>query len=195
MTKSTPFGSIDNPFNPPALVLGAHATFVARTIDRETKHMQAMLKRSYEHAGTSFLEVYQNCNIFNDGAYAPLTSKGIKGDHVLWLENGKPMVFGENNNKGIHLDGNVPSMVDLTDGNYSQDDLLVHDEKDYLIASLLSDMTYNPSFPDPIGVLYAVEKPTYEDLLFSQIDKAIEDRGKGSVNDLLTRGETWKVTD
>ncbi len=140
VTKSSPLGSLDRPFNPLTLALGAGATYVARTIDRETKHMQGMISRSYEHKGTSFLEIYQNCNIFNDGAFGPMTDKESKTDSVLWLENGQPMVFGKEKNRGIRLDGNTPMIVEIGD-KWSLDDVLVHNESDYVIASLLSNLT------------------------------------------------------
>ena len=115
VTKSTPMGSLDIPFNPLSLALGAGSTFVARTIDKETKHLQEMIKESYAHRGTSFLEIYQNCNIFNDGAFAPLTDRDTKSDTVLWLEDGKPLTFGAESPKGIRLDGNKPEVVELGD--------------------------------------------------------------------------------
>jgi 2-oxoglutarate ferredoxin oxidoreductase subunit beta len=192
VTKSSPMGSLDCPFNPLTLVLGAGATFVARTIDRETKHMQGMISRSYGHKGTSFLEIYQNCNIFNDGAYAPLTDKETKADSVLWLEDGKPMVFGSEKNKGIRLDGNKPIIVEIGD-KWGIDDVLIHDESDYVIASLLSNLTYQSEFPDPIGVLYAIDSPTYEDLMMAQINEAIKKTDKKSVQDILNSGDTWVV--
>ncbi len=192
ITKSTPFGSLDRPFNPLSLALGADATFVARTIDRETKHMQAMIHRSHEHVGTSFLEIYQNCLIFNDKAFEPMTNKDTKSDRVLWLEDGKPMVFGSENKKGIRLDGNLPTVVKLG-GKWSESDMLVHDEKDYVLASLLANFTYQEDFPDPIGVLYAVDAPTYNDQLDEQLEKAAELKGKGTVQDLLNTGDTWVV--
>ena len=150
VTKSTPMGSLDRPFNPLTLALGAGATFVSRTIDKETKHLQEMIKKSHVHKGTSFMEIYQNCNIFNDGAFSSLTDKETKSDTVLWLENNNPMVFGAEKNKGIRLDGNVPKVVEIGD-KWSIDDILVHDESDYVIASLLSNMTYNEDFPDPVS--------------------------------------------
>jgi len=156
VTKSTPMGSLDRPFNPLTLALGAGATFVSRTIDKETKHLQEMIKRSHVHKGTSFMEIYQNCNIFNDGAFSQLTDRDSKLDSVLWLENNSPMIFGVEKNKGIRLDGNIPKVVEIGK-KWSVDDVLVHDESDYVIASLLSNMTYNEDFPDPIGVLYAIE--------------------------------------
>jgi 2-oxoglutarate ferredoxin oxidoreductase subunit beta len=192
VTKSTPFGSLDRPFNPSTLAMGANSTFVARTIDKETKHMQEMIKRAYGHKGTSFLEIYQNCNIFNDGAFAPLTDKGTKSDKVLRLENGQPMIFGVERTKGIRLDGNTPVVVDIGD-KWSLDDVLVHDESDYVIASLLSNLTYQHDFPDPIGVIYAIDAPTYEDLMVDQINAAIEMKGAESVQNMLNAGDTWVV--
>jgi 2-oxoglutarate ferredoxin oxidoreductase subunit beta len=192
VTKSSPLGSLDRPFNPLTLALGAGATYVARTIDRETKHMQAMISRSYEHKGTSFLEIYQNCNIFNDGAFGPMTGKESKADSVLWLENGQPMVFGKEKNRGIRLDGNTPMIIEIGD-KWSLDDVLVHNESDYVIASLLSNLTYQSDFPDPIGVLYAIDSPTYEELMLNQISDAIGKKGSTSVQDILNAGDTWVV--
>lgn len=192
VTKSSPLGSLDRPFNPLTLALGTGATYVARTIDRETKHMQAMITRSYGHKGTSFLEIYQNCNIFNDGAFGPMTDKESKADTVLWLENGQPMVFGKEKNRGIRLDGNTPMIVEIGD-KWSLDDVLVHNESDYVIASLLANLTYQSDFPDPIGVLYAIDSPTYEELMMEQINNAIGKKGSTSVQDILNAGDTWVV--
>ena len=192
VTKSSPLGSLDRPFNPLTLALGTGATYVARTIDRETKHMQAMISRSYGHKGTSFLEIYQNCNIFNVGAFGPMTDKESKADTVLWLENGQPMVFGKEKNRGIRLDGNTPMIVEIGD-KWSLDDVLVHNESDYVIASLLSNLTYQSDFPDPIGVLYAIDSPTYEELMMEQINNAIGKKGSTSVQDILNAGDTWVV--
>ena len=192
ITKSTPMGSLDRPFNPLTLALGSGATFVSRTIDKETKHMQSMIMRSHGHKGTSFMEIYQNCKIFNDGAFSNQTDREQKADTVLILENGEPMLFGSDKNKGIRLDGNTPKVVELGD-KWSMDDVLVHDESDYVIASLLSNMTYQSEFPDPIGVLYAVESDTYEDTMVAQINQAVKKKSKGTVQDLLNSGDTWVV--
>ncbi len=192
ITKSTPMGSLDTPFNPLTLALGAGATFVSRTIDKETKHMQAMIMRSHGHKGTSFMEIYQNCNIFNDGAFAQLTDKETKSDTVLLLENGEPMLFGAEKQKGVRLDGNTPIVVEIGD-KWGVDDVLVHDESDYVIASLLSNMTYQPDFPDPLGVLYAIEAETYEDRMVAQLELAIEKKPSGSIQDILNSGDTWVV--
>ena len=192
ITKSTPMGSLDRPFNPLTLALGSGATFVSRTIDKETKHMQSMIMRSHGHKGTSFMEIYQNCNIFNDGAFSNQTDREQKADTVLILENGEPMLFGSDKNKGIRLDGNTPKVVELGD-KWGMDDVLVHDESDYVIASLLSNMTYQPEFPDPIGVLYAVESDTYEDTMVVQLNQAVKKKSNGTVQDLLNTGDTWVV--
>ena len=192
VTKSTPMGSLDRPFNPLTLALGAGATFVSRTIDKETKHLQEMIKRSHIHKGTSFMEIYQNCNIFNDGAFASLTDRETKLETVLWLENNSPMVFGSEKNKGIRLEGNTPKVIEIGD-KWSIEDVLVHDESDYVIASLLSNMTYNPDFPDPVGVLYAVEDVTYEDMMMDQLNEAVKKKDKSSIQDIINSGDTWVV--
>ena len=192
ITKSTPMGSLDRPFNPLTVALGAGATFVSRTIDKELKHMQSMIKRSHAHKGTSFMEIYQNCNIFNDGAFLAQTDRDQKAETVLILENGQPMLFGKEKDKGVRLDGNKPVIVDIGD-KWSIDDVLVHDESDYVIASLLSNMSYQTDFPDPIGVLYAVESETYEETMVAQINEAIKKKPNGNVQDIINAGDTWVV--
>ena len=192
VTKSTPMGSLDIPFNPLSLALGAGSTFIARTIDKETKHLQEMITESYKHKGTSFMEIYQNCNIFNDGAFSSLTDRDTKADTVLWLEDGQPLVFGSEKSKGIRLDGNKPVVVEIGD-KWSTEDLLVHDKSDYVIASLLANMTYLPDFPDPVGIFYSIQSPTYEDTLSDQISDAIKHKPKASVQDILNSGDTWTV--
>lgn len=194
VTKSTPMGSLDRPFNPTSLALGSQATFVARTIDRNPKHIQSVLKSAYNHKGTSFVEVYQNCNIFNDGEFEDLTNKAILSDNIIQLEHGKPMLFGNKNNLGIRLDGYTPQIIDLDkDSNFSIDDVLVHNEKDFVIASTLSSFTYSEKFPTPIGIIYSVNQPIYEDLLQDQIKLAIEKKGRGDIQELLNSGNIWEV--
>lgn len=194
VTKSTPMGSLDRPFNPTSLALGSQATFVARTIDRNPKHIQSILKSAYEHKGTSFVEIYQNCNIFNDGAYENLTNKEVASDNIIELEHGQPMLYGKNHNLGIHLDCNVPKIIDLDqEDNVSIDDVLVHDAKDIVIASMLSSFTYDEHFPTPIGIIYSVDEPIYENLLQDQINLAIEKQGKGDIEVLLNSGNVWEV--
>lgn len=192
VTKSTPMGSLDRPFNPPALALGADATFVARALDRETKHLQAMIKRCYDHKGGTFLEIYQNCNIFNDGAFFQYTEKETKAQSVLWLEHGQPMLFGSEKEKGIRLNGNVPEVIEIGK-KWTVDDVLVHEETDFVLASMLANFTSKEEFPEPIGVLYSVDAPTYDEMLNDQIDTATKKMGKGKIKNLLNAGDTWVV--
>ena len=196
ITKSTPFGSIDHPFNPPALAMGADATFVARSMDRDPKHLQAMLTRSYQHKGASFLEIYQNCNIFNDGAFEIFTEKASKPAEALFLEHGKPLIFGASREKGIKLDGIKPVVVELNN-EVSADDLWLHDEKDFYKAQLLIRMFDDPHleghFPRPFGVFYETERPCYEDIMSEQIENTIASKGAGDLDKLLRGNEVWEI--
>ncbi|MCC7029266.1 MAG: 2-oxoacid:ferredoxin oxidoreductase subunit beta [Chitinophagaceae bacterium] len=196
VTKSTPFGSLDHPFNPASLALGADATFVARGMDRDTKHLQEMLKRAEAHKGTSFLEIYQNCNIFNDGAFEVFTEKSSKVEYTLFVEHGKPLVFGNDRSKGILLDGLTPRVVDMGSG-YSESDLWIHDEGDLNKAQILARLFDQPGhdnyMPRPFGVLYATERPCYEDQLHQQIQFAIGKKGIGDLDKLIAGDETWTV--
>jgi 2-oxoglutarate ferredoxin oxidoreductase subunit beta len=191
VTYSTPSGSVDFPFNPSSLALGAGSTFIARTIDRESKHLQSTIKMAQDHIGTSFVEVYQNCNIFNDGAFSELTDKEIKAETQLILDNDKPMIFGKEMNKGIRLDGLKPEVVEIGK-KFTIDDLIVHDESDKVLSMMLSELTYDNKFPTPLGVLYKENKPTYEELLMKKIDHAVKNR-KGSLQDVITGTNTWEV--
>ncbi len=193
ITKSTPFGSIDYPFNPAALALGSSATFVARTLDRDPKHMQSIIKRAAEHKGTSFVEIYQNCNVFNDGAFFQFTEKDTKDDTVVYLEHGKPLTFGKEKDKGIRLNGFSPEVVSLKDGKWSVNDLLVHNEKDTTLSFILADMTYKAGLPRPIGIFLAIDRPVYEQEMVRQISFAQEKRGDGDMVKLLNSGDTWTV--
>jgi 2-oxoglutarate ferredoxin oxidoreductase subunit beta len=195
ITKSTPMGSIDHPFNPAALALGADATFVARTMDRDPKHLQAMLLRANAHKGSSFLEIYQNCNIFNDGAFEIFTEKGSKPVETLFLETGKPLLFGANNEKGIKLDGFKPVVVDLTQG-HSADDCWIHDEKDIYKAQILSrifdDVHIEGHLPRPFGVFYETDRPCYEDVMKAQLEEASA-RKPADLDKLLRGNEVWTI--
>lgn len=195
VTKSTPFGSIDHPFNPMALALGADSTFIARSMDRDPKHLQAMLMRTYEHKGASFLEIYQNCNIFNDGAFEVFTEKTTKADNALFLDNGKPLIFGTNSDKGIKLDGFKPIVVDLASG-AGADDLWVHDESDLYKAQILTRMFDDPKLeghlPRPFGVFYQTSRPTYEEVMKKQIDFAKEKK-VADLDKLLRGSEVWDI--
>ena len=196
VTKSTPFGSLDHPFNPLALAMGADATFIARTMDRDPKHLQQLLIRANQHKGASFLEIYQNCNIFNDGAFEVFTEKSSKPDETLFLEQGKPLVFGAKQNKGIKLDGFKPVVVELSEG-YSPDDLWIHDEKDFYKGQILVRMFEDPRIeghlPRPFGVFYETDRLSYEDMMTMQIDEVISNKGKGDLDKLLRGNETWTI--
>ncbi|MEO6288861.1 MAG: 2-oxoacid:ferredoxin oxidoreductase subunit beta [Ginsengibacter sp.] len=196
ITKSTPMGSIDHPFNPAALALGADASFVARSMDRDPKHLQAMILRAQEHKGSSFLEIYQNCNIFNDGAFEIFTEKKSKPEEALFLENGKPLVFGTEKNKGIKLDGLNPVVVELN-GESSENDLWIHDESDFNKAQILARIFDHPSIenhlPRPFGVLYKKDRACYEDAMTMQIEEALSSKGKGDLDKLLRGRETWSI--
>lgn len=195
VTKSSPFGSIDHPFNPLALAIGADATFVARTMDRDPKHLQAMLIRANAHKGASFLEIYQNCNIFNDGAFEIFTEKGTKAEETLFLEQGKPLLFGAKNDKGIRLDGFTPKVVNLADG-YSADDLWIHDEKDIYKAQILvrifDNSTAEAHLPRPFGVFYETDRSCYEDVMEQQIRDAVAKK-PADLDKLLRGNEVWLI--
>lgn len=195
ITKSTPLGSLDHPFNPSAFAMGSEATFVARAMDRDPKHLQEMLKRSHSHKGTSFLEIYQNCNIFNDGAFFGFTEKDVKKQNTLFVEQGKPMIFGAEEEFGIRLDGTKPEVVKLSDG-HSLDDLWIHDENDAIKANILIRMEslfLNTEFPRPFGVFFVGDRPRYEDLLEAQIKDAIASKGVGDLDALIAGNETWTI--
>jgi 2-oxoglutarate ferredoxin oxidoreductase subunit beta len=195
ITKSTPMGVIDNPLNPLSVAIGCEATFVARSIDVNIKHMGEVLKRAAEHKGTAFVEVYQNCNVFNDGAWDYATNKETKSDTIVELVHGKPLIFGKNRDKGIRLNGTEPEVVELSKG-IPEDDLLFHNEQaeEPTHAYLLSRMRRENGFPEPIGVLRSVERPTYDVELNRQIELAKSKRGEGDLQALINSGETWMVT-
>jgi 2-oxoglutarate ferredoxin oxidoreductase subunit beta len=193
VTKSSPYGSVDHPFNPALLALGAEASFVARTLDRDPKHLQAVIRKAGEHRGTSFVEVYQNCNVFNDGAFFTFTEKDTKDDHVIAVEHGKPMIFGKAKDRGIRLDGFTPTVVSLADGKFSASDLLVHNEKDTMLSFILARMSDLPHLPRPIGVLYSVDRPLYEAEVTRQIESAVQKQGEGDLAKLLDSGDTWMI--
>lgn len=192
ITKSTPRGSIDHPLNPISVAIAAEATFVARSIDFNTKHLVEMIERACAHKGTSFLEVYQNCNVFNDGAWKYSTDRETKDDGVVVLQQGKPLVFGKDHDKGIRLNGFNPEVVDLS--NVATDDLVFHDEKisDPNYAFMLSRMRY-PALPEPIGVFRDVDRPTYDDEINQQVTDAQKELGEGDLNTLFNSGDTWTV--
>src|SRR5580658_2074231 len=194
-TKSTPFGSADRPFNPISLAIGSEATFVARSVDVFQSHLRDTLKQAAAHKGAAFVEILQNCNIFNDGAWFDLTEKDARSEHVIQLEHGKPLVFGKNRDKGIRLNGLDLEVVQLGNG-IAERDLLVHDAHHprAAYAFLLAHMEHRPGFPTPIGVLRSWDElPRYEDVANAQLAAVIAKRGKGDLSELLRAGDTWEV--
>lgn len=196
VTKSTPYGSIDHPFNPLALAMGADASFIARSMDRDVKHLQQILIRANQHVGSSFVEIYQNCNIFNDGAFEIFTEKSTKANEALFVEQGKPLVFGANSEKGIRLNGFKPEVVNIGQ-QYGLDDLWIHDESDFYKAQVLVRMFDDPSLqghlPRPFGVFYQTTRPCYEDIMALQIEDIISTKGKGDLDKLLKGKEVWEI--
>ncbi len=192
-TKSTPFGSADRPMNPISLALGVEATFVARTIDVDGPHMKAILKRAAEHKGSAFVEIYQNCNIFNDGAFENVREKENRAENALYLEHGKPLVYGKNRDRGLRLNGLRLETVTLGNG-VSEKDLHVHDEHGSAAgAFLLSRLPGPPTSPIPLGIFREVELPTFEECIQAQVREATERLGPGDIEKLIHSGETWVV--
>jgi len=194
-TKTTPYGSVDYPFNPVALALGADATFVARAIDRDAKHLQSMLKRAADHKGIAFIEIFQNCVIFNDGAFDDLTDKKVKDEKLLFLEHNKPMIFGANRDKGIKLDGLKPVVIDLADGKHTIDEVLVHNEHDDnpARAGILTNIDKQADMPTLVGVYRQILKPTYDEGVENQVKMVTEKKGEGNLDKILFGGNTWIV--
>jgi 2-oxoglutarate ferredoxin oxidoreductase subunit beta len=194
VTKSTPFGSLDYPYNPVSLVLGAEASFVARTHDMDRKHMTEIFRRAYEHKGAAFVEVYQNCNVFNDGAFQAINSKDNRASMLVPLEHGKPVRFGADGEKGVIIDDHgCAAIVDVAD--VGEQRLVVHDEScpDPSLAFALSRLATGPYWPTPIGVFRAVERPDYGSLVEGQLAVAAARKGPGDLAALLRSGTTWTV--
>ena len=193
VTASTPFGSLDRPFNPVSLALGAEATFVARTHDMDRKHMQATFARAHEHKGAAFVEVYQNCNVYNDGAFETILAKDARPSMLIPLEHGQPIRFGPNGERGVVLDKDGVRIVEVAD--VGEDALLVHDEKrlDPSVAFMLSRLATGPHEITPIGVFRAVDAPDYGTAMQHQLVEAQEQRGPGDLSKLLASGSTWTV--
>src|SRR5271156_2539931 len=194
-TKSTPFGSVDRPFNPLALAIGAEATFVARSVDVFQAHLRETLKKAAAHKGSAYVEILQNCNIFNDGAWDAITERDARSEHVVQLEHGKPLIFGKNRDKGIRLVGLELEVVTLGHG-VTEKDLLVHDEHNQnpVYAFAISRMDTMPGFPTPIGVFRGIDNvPQYEDLVNQQIQDVQKKKGQGDLAKLLRAGDTWEL--
>jgi 2-oxoglutarate ferredoxin oxidoreductase subunit beta len=193
-TKSTPMGVIDYPVNPLSLAIASEATFVARSIDIDVKHLGAMVEAAAKHKGVSFLEVYQNCNIFNDHAFDYFAERSVRQDRVLYLEHGKPMIFGKDRNLGIRMNGAHPEVVTIGENGITEADILIHDInlEDPSVAFMLARME-QPDFPQPVGVFRAVERPSYDHMLAEQIETAIAKSGPGTLEKLIYSGDTWTV--
>ncbi len=192
VTKSTPYGSLDAPLNPLAVAVASGCTYIARTVDVDVKNMTALIDRGVKHKGTSFVEVYQDCNVFNHQAWFYASQKDSKHDNTLMLEHGKPMVFGKDKEKGIRRVGDKIEVVELG-GDVTQDDLLIHDERNLEHAFLLSQM-FSPEFPEPMGVFYCdPDEPTYNDLLHDQVEDVIRKQEGKTLQSLVSGNNTWTV--
>lgn len=192
-TKSTPYGSVDHPLNPLSVVIGSEASFVARSVDVDIKHLTMVLERAAHHKGTAFVEVYQDCNVFNTGAFEFASDKQQKEENCIYLEQGKPLIFGAKRDKGIRINGaGNPEVVNLSD--VKEDDLYFHDEKspDLTHAFRLAQMRW-PHSPEPMGIFRAVERPTYDGEVDRQFKKCRADQGEGDLAELFDSGETWEV--
>jgi len=195
-TKSTPYGTADRPFNPISLAIGSEATFVARSVDVFQAHLKETLKKAAAHKGSAYVEILQNCNIFNDAAWETLTERDARSEHIVQLEHGKPLIFGKNRDKGIRMNGLDLEVVQLGSNGITEKDVLVHDEKfpRAAYAFLLAHMEHRAGFPTPIGVLRAWDNvPRYEDLIANQIRDVRAKRGHGDLAKLLRTGDTWEV--
>ncbi len=190
-TKSSPMGSVEPAFNPVAVALGAEATFIARTMDTLTRHLEATLKDAAEHKGTSFVEIFQNCVIFNNGTWEHVANKSTQDDNALFLEHGQPMIFGKDKDKGLRLNGLRLEVVQLGDG-VTEADLLVHDETDDHLAYLLAQMDY-PDYPVPFGVIYRIPKPPYEQQLMAQVQEARVKKPSTDLRSLYQADYTWTI--
>ncbi|HEX8352615.1 MAG TPA: 2-oxoacid:ferredoxin oxidoreductase subunit beta [Pyrinomonadaceae bacterium] len=194
-TKSTPMGVIDYPVTPLSLAIASEATWVARAIDIDVKHLSTMVEAAARHKGVSFVEVYQNCNIFNDGAFDHFTERSVRSDRVLYLEHGKPMVFGKNRDRGIRMNGTRPEVIQLgPETGLNENDCLVHDAQieDPSVAFMLARME-QPEFPQPVGIFRDVQRETYENLLAQQIEQSVARQGRGQLQKLIHTGDMWVV--
>lgn len=195
VTKSTPFGSIDQPFNPVSVALGAEASFVARTHEADRSHMQDVFRRAYEHQGAAFIEVYQNCNVFNDGAFDDIMAKDQRDDMMISLRHGEPVRFGSDGQHGVFQNEFAELFVGEV-AEHGEDRLVVHDEHrpDPTLAFALSRLAFGPHTPTPIGIFRDVDRPLYETEVREQVDEAIERQGRGDLAELIRSGPTWTVT-
>jgi 2-oxoglutarate ferredoxin oxidoreductase subunit beta len=195
VTKSTPFGSLETPFNPVSLALGAEATFVARTHDLDRKHMMSVLRQAHDHRGSALVEIYQNCNVFNDGAFEDITRRSVRDEMLIELHDGQPIRFGAEQQRGVVLEGQGARIAEVAD--VGEDALLVHDTSrvDPAIAFALSRLAVGPHEPTPVGVFRAVEGPEYAEAAEQQLASVQSAAGPGDLEALLRSGATWTVED
>lgn len=193
VTKSSPAGVLEDPFNPLSLALGAGAGFVARAHDKDRPALQRILKEAYDYHGFSFVEIYTNCRIFNDGAFECYTHADSREDSTVWLEDGQPLIFGKAKDKGIRLDGFTPKVVSITSGEYGIDDLLVHNSADSTLALILSNMTYQEHLPRPMGILQRIQKIPHDQRVEDLVARQIEMHGEGNLQELLLGESYWTV--
>jgi 2-oxoglutarate/2-oxoacid ferredoxin oxidoreductase subunit beta len=191
VTKSSPYGTVDFPVSPLAIALAAESSFIARSVDTHTEHLQKTLEAAGKHRGSAFVEVLQNCNIFNDGAFRDFTDREVREDRMLILEHGQPMIFGKDRNKGIRWQ-RKPEVVTIGENGVTEADILVHDETDPLISYMLAHLWW-PDFPVPVGIVRNISRPTHDQMLNDQIAQATATRGSGDMKKLLNSGETWTV--
>jgi 2-oxoglutarate ferredoxin oxidoreductase subunit beta len=191
-TKTSPMGSIDYPLNPISVAIASEATFVARTQDTNTKHLQEVLRRAAAHKGTAFVEIFQNCVVYNPTAWDHTTKADVRGDNILFLEDGEPLIFGKDRDKGVRVDGMTPEVVELGNG-VAESDLAVHreDMDNTSYAYMLSRMLH-PEFPQPFGILRSVDRPSYTDMLVAQVEEARSVQDADLVG-LLHSSDTWVV--
>ncbi|MCA1673765.1 MAG: 2-oxoacid:ferredoxin oxidoreductase subunit beta, partial [Actinobacteria bacterium] len=194
VTKSTPFGSVDHPFNPVSLALGAEATFVARTHDLDRAHMMETFRRAHAHRGSGFVEIYQNCNVFNDGAFEKVTAREARTQMLIPLVHGEPVRFGANRELGVTVDSQGQARI-VAVADVGEAAILIHDErrKEPGLAFLLSRLARGPSEPTPIGVFRAVERPDYGSMVNHQVLAASDREGPGDLAKLLASGTTWET--
>jgi 2-oxoglutarate ferredoxin oxidoreductase subunit beta len=191
VTKSSPYGSLDRTFNPGKLAFGSGATYICKTLDTDPKHMNLMMQEANKHKGTSFVEVFQNCVIFNDGCHTDYTDRKLRVENAVYLEQGKPMLFGQDDSKGIVLKDLKLEIIDVTEEN--KDQVLVHDRYNKTLSYLLLASHEIAGFPKFYGVIYQEEAQTYDDQVCAQIEDVRAKKGQGDFNKLLYSGETWEV--
>lgn len=194
-TKTSPYGSIDYPFNPISVALGSDSTFIARTLDTNPKHMQSIVKRAADHKGFAFIEIFQNCVIFNDGAFDAYSDKTVRDENLLFLEHNQPMLFGAKKDKGLKLVGTKPVVININEPGNSVNDVLVHNEFDDspVLSMILSHLSDSQNMPVPVGVFRQIFKPTYDQALDDQIKEVKKNIGEGNLEKLLFAGNTWEV--